>query len=101
MPKTLLKVTVRGGTPPLSIVVQLRKGTKVIEDVPPQSGSFEHLFKNLSGKYSLFISGPNPLSPNRETIIDLNTDEIVLSADSPTPPVSRKGESYFVQFHFR
>jgi len=99
MAKSLLKVTVFGGVPPFSIKAQLFKGGEVVKSLD-KAKSFEQLFDNLSGKYSLLISGPNPLSADRKTVIQLSTDEITLSADSDSSPTIRKGKAYLIHFHF-
>jgi hypothetical protein len=99
MAKTLLKVKVFGGTPPFSLKVMLFKGNKIEKNIN-KPGSFELPLENLSGNYSLMVSGPNPLSDTRRTIISLDTEEIKLSPDSDANPSTRTGKAYLVQYFF-
>ena len=99
MAKTTLKVKVIGGTPPFSIKATLFKGQQVIKKIE-KPGGFEQLYDNLSGKYSLLISGPNPLGEDKKTVISVDTSEITLSNDSDSSPATRKGKAYLVQYHF-
>ena len=99
MANTTLKVTVYGGTAPFSIKAQLyKRGEFIIGLTSP--GSFEHVFRNLSGNYTLLISGPNPLGTDGKTRCELTTDQITLTADSDSSPAVRTGKAYLVQFHF-
>ena len=100
MAKTILKVTVFGGVPPMSIKTQLFQGGEVVKGFEKDS-SFEHTFNDLEGRYTLMISGPNPLSEDRKTVLSVSTDEITLSNSSDPSPSVRKGKAYLVQFHFR
>lgn len=99
MANTTLKLTVLGGVPPFSIKAQLFKVDEFIIGIT-SPGSFEHEFKNLSGNYTLLISGPNPLGPDGKTKCELSLDEITLTEDSDITPTVRTGKAYFVQFHF-
>lgn len=99
MAKTVLKVKVYGGTPPFSIKVILFKDDKEVKNIN-KPGSFDLALENLSGSYSLMVSGPNPLSSDRKTIISVDTDEIKLLPDSDPNPATRTGRSYMVQYFF-
>jgi hypothetical protein len=99
MAATTLNVTVIGGTAPFSIKAQLFKGAEFIIGLT-SPGSFEHTFKNLSGNYTLLISGPNPLPPGSKTKCEVSQDEIKLTDDSDPSPTTRTGKAYLVQFHF-
>ena len=99
MANTQLKVTVFGGTAPFSIKVSLYKQDVFIIAIT-SPGTFEHEFKNLSGNYTLLITGPNPLGPDGKTKCELNLDEIKLTPDSDPTPTTRTGKAYFIQFHF-
>lgn len=99
MAQTKLKVTVFGGTAPFSIKASLFKGPDFIIGLT-SPGTFEHDFKNLSGNYTLLISGPNPLGDNGKTKCEINLDEVTLTEDSDSSPTTRTGKAYFVQFHF-
>jgi hypothetical protein len=100
MAKTILNVRVFGGTPPFSLKIMLFKGGEVIKNLN-KPGSFELTLDNLSGNYSLLVSGPNPLSPDKKTILSLDTSEIKLSADSDANPATRTGKAYLVQYFFK
>jgi hypothetical protein len=99
MAATTLSVTVFGGTPPFSILIRLKKGSELIKEFK-KDGSFEHTFLNLTGKYSLIISGTNPMNPDSKTILKTSTDEIKLAPESDPNPCTRKGKSYLVQYVF-
>jgi hypothetical protein len=99
MAKTVLKVRVFGGTPPFSLKVMLFKGEEVIKNLGKPS-SFDLTLDDLSGNYSLLVSGPNPLSADKKTVISLETDEIKLSPDSDPNPATRTGKAYLVQYFF-
>ena len=88
-----------GGTAPFSIKVSLFKNDTFLLGLT-SPGSFEHDFNNLSGNYTLLISGVNPLAPGSKTKCELSLDEITLTEDSDTSPTTRIGKAYFVQFHF-
>jgi hypothetical protein len=98
--KTLLQVRVFGGTPPFSLKIMLFKGNEIIKELN-RPGGFDLPLDNLSGNYSLIVSGPNPFSEDRKTIISLDTDEIKLLAGSDMNPATRTGKSYLVQYFFK
>ena len=100
MPKTTLTVKVFGGKPPFSSKIILFKGDKIIEEFEEPS-HFEHSFTQLSGNYSLMISGPNPMSADRKTIVSIDETEIKLSKESDPNPAVRVGKSYIVQYFFK
>jgi len=99
MAETKLKVTVMGGTAPFSIKAQLFKNNEFVIGLT-SPGTFEHVFKNLAGNYTLLINGPNPLGPDGKTKIELSLNEITLTPDSDSTPTIRSGKAYLVQFHF-
>lgn len=99
MAKTIVKVRVFGGTPPFSIKVLLFKGEKIEKNIN-KPGSFDLTLDDLSGGYSLMISGPNPLSDERRTVISIDDTDIKLLPDSDPNPATRTGRSYMVQYFF-
>ncbi|MCX6316026.1 MAG: hypothetical protein NTW29_01945 [Bacteroidetes bacterium] len=100
MASTTLKVKVFGGTPPFSLKIMLFKGNDVVKNIN-KPGSFEMTLDDLSGNYSLIVSGPNPMSGDRKTIISLDETEITLSPDSDPNPATRTGKVYMVQYFFK
>ncbi len=99
MKKTTLKVKIFGGVPPFSLKIILFKGKKIIEEFEKPNG-FDHLFKDLKGDYNLMITGPNPMSEKRKTVLSIDESEIALANDSDPNPSIRVGKSYLVQFPF-
>jgi hypothetical protein len=99
MAATTLNVTVIGGTAPFSIKTQLFKGAEFIFGLT-SPGSFEHTFTDLSGNYTLLITGANPLGPAGKTKCEVSLDQIKLTDDSDQSPTTRTGKAYLVQFHF-
>ena len=99
MASITLSVTVFGGTPPFSILIRLKKGGEVIKEFK-EDGTFNNTFQNLTGKYSLIISGTNPMNPDSKTVLKVSTNEITLAPESDPNPSTRKGKSYLVQYVF-
>jgi hypothetical protein len=99
MAKTTLSVKVFGGVPPFSIKVILFKGDETIKEFE-KPNNFDFVFKELKGSYTLMISGPNPMSDQRRTVISVDETEIKLSKDSDPNPAVRVGKSYMIQYSF-
>ena len=100
MTNAKLKVDVEGGVAPFSLKASLYKGFEFVFGIT-SPGSFEHEFKNLTGDYTILVSGPNPLGPDGKTTINLDTNGISLEPDSDITPTTRKGKAYLVNFHFK
>jgi hypothetical protein len=95
-----LKVTVLGGITPFSIKASLYKGKEFVMGLT-SPGSFDHVFKNLDGNYTILVNGTNPMGQNGKTRCEINSDKIELKEDSDPSPTTRTGKSYLVQFHFK
>ena len=100
MANTILTVNVSGGSAPFSIKASLYKGAEFILGLT-SPGSLEHEFKNLTGDYTILVSGPNPLGPGGKTTITLDTSSITLEPDSDITPTTRTGKAYLANFHFK
>jgi hypothetical protein len=99
MKKANLKVKIYGGVPPFSLKIILFKGDDIVTEFERPT-SFEYLFEKLKGEYNLMISGPNPMSEQRRTVLSIDDTEIKLSSDADPNPCERVGKSYLVQFPF-
>lgn len=98
-----LKVTIEGGFSQLGIYYKLiKRGT---EARPIQKNeTFEEIFTDLKGDYTLYIGGSNADSDKRRSTITLLYDdsEIVLDKDSSfANPSIQKGKHIYAEYYFK
>ncbi|KYH06504.1 MULTISPECIES: hypothetical protein [Chryseobacterium] len=102
--KTLtLKVTIEGGSSQLGIYYKLVKKEHASKPVQKKH-SFEEVFNDLNGDYTLYIGGSNADSDKRRAIISLVFDdkEITLDKDlSYANPSIQKGKHIYAEYYFK
>ncbi|MDR3024578.1 hypothetical protein [Chryseobacterium sp.] len=103
MKKLTLKVTIEGGSSQLGIYYKLVKRGHTSNPVQKKQ-SFEEVFTDLNGDYTLYIGGGNADSDKRRAIISLIFDdkEIVLDKDlSYANPSTQKGKHIYAEYYFK